>query len=144
MIMSSRKSLLTAAALLLGPIAAFGSPSAGAAPAAQYKHPTQRKVNNKPLPAGVKAASAMAPFMAGDCGICHQSKDPKNPGPAKKAGSALCYACHDEFQEIMERPYKHPPAVVSCTNCHNPHDSAQKKLLHEEQSAQCFDCHGEI
>ncbi|MFL5273441.1 MAG: cytochrome c3 family protein [Anaeromyxobacteraceae bacterium] len=121
-------------------LAAPPAPPQGA-PAKTYRYPTQRKVDNRPLAAGVKGASVMAPYGAGDCGICHVNKDPKNPGPTKKPGSALCYACHDEFQEIMERQYKHPPSVASCTNCHNPHDSTEKKLLHEEQSAQCFDCH---
>jgi predicted CXXCH cytochrome family protein len=145
--MSSCTKSFAVIVLLAGP--AFASGAAAAAPAAgqpapAYKYPTSRKVNNKPLPPGVKAASAMAPYLQGDCGICHTSSDPRNPGPTKKAGTALCLRCHDEFQEIMERRYKHPPAVVACTNCHNPHDSTEKKLLHEEQSAQCFDCHANV
>jgi len=110
----------------------------------QYKYPTLRKVDNKPLPEGEKAGSSMAPFSAGDCAICHQSNDAKNPGPVKKEGNALCYTCHEEFKEIMARRYKHPPAVTLCTNCHNPHNAKEKKLLHEEQTAECFDCHKNI
>jgi predicted CXXCH cytochrome family protein len=143
--MSSRTNLsvasVAALALLLGPAAA-----AAGAPAApdRYRYPTTRKANQKPLPPGVKAGSAMAPFSNGDCAICHLSSDPKNPGPTKRAGNALCYVCHEEFQEIMARAVKHPPSVVACTNCHNAHNSLEKKLLHEEQTAQCFDCHKDI
>jgi predicted CXXCH cytochrome family protein len=144
--MSCKRSVVIAAlGALLGPAAAFGdsTPAATSAPGG-YRYPTQRKVNNKPLPEGVKAASAMAPFSANNCAICHLSSDPKNPGPVKKAGNALCFTCHEEFQEIMARRIKHPPAVVACTNCHNAHNSLEKKLLHEEQTAECFDCHKNI
>ena len=156
--MSSRNSFIIVLALgaLLGPAAARGGVVAGAVSGAvsgsppgsqrqgQYRYPTLRKVDNGPLPEGVKAVSAMAPYTAGDCSVCHQSSDPKKPGPVRKAGNALCYGCHEEFQEIMARRYKHPPAVVACTNCHNAHDSRERKLLHEEQAAQCFDCHKNI
>jgi predicted CXXCH cytochrome family protein len=144
---TKRKGFIVVAVVgvLFGPARALGGPPdpAPLAPG-KYKYATLRKVNNKPLPEGVKAASVMAPFAAGDCFFCHESNDPKNPGPVKKAGNALCYSCHEEFQEIMARRYKHPPSVVACTNCHNAHNSTEKKLLHEEQSSQCFDCHKNI
>jgi predicted CXXCH cytochrome family protein len=130
-----------AAALFLSARSEAGPPPA--APA-KYRYPIQRKVNKKPLAPGVVAASAMAPFIQGDCGICHQSSDPKSPGPTKKAGNALCYTCHEEFVEIMARAFPHPPAVTACTNCHNPHNAMEKKLLYEELSTQCFDCHRDI
>ena len=138
--------LLLAVVASLGPAAALAAPAPPHASVggSQYKYPVMRKVDNKPLPEGVKPASVMAPHAAGDCFFCHESNDPKNPGPVKKQGNALCYSCHEEFQEIMARQYKHPPAVASCTNCHNPHNSTQKKLLHEEQTVQCFDCHKNI
>jgi predicted CXXCH cytochrome family protein len=142
--MSSIKCFAFIAALgaLLGPVEALGAPASGAPPVnGKYKYPAQRKVNNKPLPEGVKAASSMAPFSANNCAICHVSSDPKNPGPVKKAGNQLCYSCHEEFQEIMSRRFKHPPSVTACTNCHNAHNSLEKKLLHEEQTAGCFECH---
>ena len=133
---------------VVGALLGLAPPSRAAEPApptaSPYRYPTVRKVDNKPLPEGVKAASVMAPYAAGDCFFCHESNDRKNPGPVKKAGNALCYACHEEFKEIMARRQKHPPAVVACTNCHNAHNSREKKLLHEEQTAQCFDCHKNI
>src|SRR5512147_1950218 len=106
--------LAALAALLAAPGAWAGPPQPAAAPAKKYRYPTQRKVDNRPLAPGLKAASAMAPFSQGDCGICHRSSDPKSPGPTKRAGNALCTTCHEEFQEIMARAYPHPPAVASC------------------------------
>jgi predicted CXXCH cytochrome family protein len=134
-------------AVLLGALVAPTAPYADTAPVTQAvksKLPTTRVVNLKPLPEGVKAGSTMAPMASGNCGVCHVSSDPKNPGPAKKKGNALCLTCHEEFTEILARPVKHSPASVACTNCHNPHNSREKKLLHEEQTAQCFDCHKDI
>jgi predicted CXXCH cytochrome family protein len=152
--MSSRKrfTIVAALAALLGPAAAWAGNQVVPIPpgvppelaAGKFKYPIVRKVNNKPLPDGVKAASTMAPMAAGDCAFCHQRNDKKDPGPVKKPGNALCYSCHEEFKQIMARAYLHVPSQALCTNCHNPHNSLEKKLLHEEQTAQCFDCHKNI
>jgi predicted CXXCH cytochrome family protein len=136
---TTRLTLAALAGLILAP-----SALAADAPAPKYKYPTTRTVNLKPLPEGVKAGSVMAPMSRGDCGICHVSSDPKNPGPAKKPGNVLCLTCHEEFEAILARPVKHPPALQQCVACHNPHNSREKKLLHEDIAAQCFDCHKDI
>jgi predicted CXXCH cytochrome family protein len=102
------------------------------------------KVNMGPLPESERAAWSHGPYEAGDCSICHVSADPKKPGPLSKAGNELCFTCHEEFQEIMARKYRHAPAVEACTNCHNPHNAREKKLLHAELSALCTDCHRRI
>src|SRR3990172_7429847 len=112
--MSSRNSFIVVLALgaLLGPAAALGGTVseavAGASRGAvsgstpgsrgpgQYRYPTLRKVDDGPLPEGVKAVSAMAPYTSGDCSVCHQFSDPKKPGPVRKAGNALCYGCRSE------------------------------------------------
>ncbi len=112
------------------------------APRASTKH--SFKVNLAPLPATEKAAWSHAPYEAGDCSICHVNADPKKPGPVAKAGNDLCYSCHEEFQEVMARKYKHPPATESCLNCHNPHNSKEKKLLVAEVGTLCKDCHRQI
>jgi predicted CXXCH cytochrome family protein len=132
-------SVACAAALAL-PGPAAGAPSAE--PKALRKHTF--KVNPGPLPAGEKAAWSHAPYEAGDCSICHASADPRKPGPLTTSGNALCYSCHDEFQEIMKRPYQHPPAVESCLNCHNAHNSRERGLLHTELATGCKDCHRQV
>ena len=105
---------------------AAAEPSAG--PKALRKH--SFPVRQGPLPASEKAAWTHAPYEAGDCSICHVSADRKKPGPLTTSGNQLCYSCHGEFEEIMRRPYKHPPAEESCLHCHNAHDSRERKLLH--------------
>jgi predicted CXXCH cytochrome family protein len=130
---------------LCGPALANAAPAAAAVAAPrQFKYPTSLKIDNKPLAHGEKAVVVHAPYGAGDCTICHQNNDPKNPGPVLKAGAALCYDCHAEFEEIMQRRYKHPPAQENCTSCHNPHDSKERKLLHMETASQCMACHKNI
>ncbi|HEY7723728.1 MAG TPA: cytochrome c3 family protein [Anaeromyxobacteraceae bacterium] len=125
---------------LAGLAAAGGVAAAG--PRALRKHTF--KVRLGPLPANQKVAWSHGPYEAGDCSICHASADPRKPGPVSKPGNELCFGCHEEFQEIMARRYKHPPAQESCLHCHNPHNSAEKKLLHVELGAGCKDCHPAI
>jgi predicted CXXCH cytochrome family protein len=109
------------------------------APSAPAKPPSQA-----PLPKGEKAAWTHAPFAAGDCSICHERGDAKNPGKITTPGVQLCLQCHDEFQPIMARKHTHPPAKADCTACHNAHDARRPKLLHEEASALCLSCHAGI
>jgi len=131
---------------LAGAVAlALAAPAAGAPsgePKALRKH--SFPVRQGPLPASEKAAWSHAPYEAGDCSICHVSADRKKPGPVTTSGNQLCYSCHDEFQEIMRRPYKHPPAEESCLHCHNAHDSRERKLLHTELATGCKDCHRQV
>jgi len=136
---------LTTLAAVLGLLAV---PSAASAAPAATSRPKARtaltlKVNRGPLPPGQTAAIVHAPFGAGDCESCHKTNDPKNPGPVTKAGNEVCNQCHEEFSDIMKRPYKHPPSAA-CVNCHNAHDSRQPKLLHADISALCNDCHTAI
>ncbi len=98
-----------------------------------------------PLPAGAQVASAHAPFEAGDCSICHQRDDKKNPGPINMPVNELCFSCHDELQDqINKREYKHPAAQQSCVNCHDPHDSRYPKLLIADTKTLCLSCHADI
>jgi len=97
-----------------------------------------------PLPAQPAPVSSHAPYEAGDCRICHQSADPKQPGPLNKAGPALCLDCHEEFAGILKRQHTHAPARTSCTACHNPHNAGQRKLLLATGGALCTACHTDI
>ena len=97
-----------------------------------------------PLPAKPAPASSHAPFEAGDCKICHQSADPKQPGPVIKKGPALCLGCHEEFAGVLKRPHTHAPALADCTNCHNPHNANYRKLLRQGPRVMCTNCHEKI
>lgn len=97
-----------------------------------------------PLPAASAPASSHAPYEAGDCTICHQSADPKQPGPVIKPRPALCLECHEEFVGVMKREHTHAPARADCTNCHNPHNAKFRKLMLNETRVQCTTCHDGI
>ncbi len=117
---------------------------AKAAPAKAEATKVAIRRDNRPLPPGEKAAVVHAPYGAGDCALCHTGNDRRNPGPLVKKGNAVCFDCHQEFEEILARKYRHAPAVEACWNCHNPHDSKEKKLLHAELSELCFGCHAGV
>ncbi|MBI5067705.1 MAG: cytochrome C [Deltaproteobacteria bacterium] len=135
--------LLRLSALLASLLVALPALGAGKnEPRALTRH--SFKVSNAPLPATEKPGWSHGPYEAGDCSICHVNADPKKPGPLQKTGNELCFSCHDEFQEIMARKYKHVPAVESCLNCHNAHNSKERGLLHTELGAGCKDCHRPI
>jgi predicted CXXCH cytochrome family protein len=81
-----------------------------------------------PLPAE-DATSTHGPFEMGECGICHDARDKASPGKLLKAGSALCFDCHEDFKG----PVKNHPEInaksTKCTGCHSPHNSKKRKLL---------------
>lgn len=101
--------------------------------------PTRDRI--APLASKPAPVSSHAPFEAGDCKVCHQGNDPKQPGPLKKATPALCLDCHEEFADVLKRRHMHAPARTACTACHNPHNAAQPKLLLAESGALCKSCH---
>ncbi|MDD5176546.1 MAG: cytochrome c3 family protein [Sterolibacterium sp.] len=140
--------LLTIASVLCArsnPVEAVEASAKKAAPASA---PSVRKSASPgslaPLPSKPTPASSHAPFESGDCKICHQNSDPKQPGPVTKQGPAMCLECHEEFAGIMKRPHTHPPARTACTSCHNPHNSNSRKLLVQEPLALCTGCHDKI
>lgn len=88
--------------------------------------------------------STHAPYEAGDCRICHQNADSRNPGPVLKQGPALCLDCHDEFAAVLGRPVVHAAAKAGCTSCHDPHGSRQPGLLREARATVCVGCHADV
>ncbi len=74
-------------------------------------------------------ASTHGPFEAGDCKLCHERSDRRNPGRAVQVGNEVCFDCHDEFKGTAARKMRHPSPRERCTKCHNPHNSRKKKLL---------------
>ena len=122
-------------------------PAAAATPVKAGPVPSARpggRLSVAPLPAGVAPVSGHAPFLAGDCKICHQSSDPKQPGPVTKKGPGLCLECHEEFIEVMARKVTHNPVRADCTNCHNPHTAGARRLLVEDTDTLCVGCHDKI
>jgi predicted CXXCH cytochrome family protein len=143
---------LSSAALL-----ACASTSAQAAPKAEAKPaPKAAKADAKAKPAVAVSGNPLAPlqgettslhnpFSEGECSFCHQSKDPKNPGPLKKTVNELCLSCHEDYADALKnRKVKHKPVVQSCTNCHNAHNSMEKALLLKETGELCLGCHDAV
>lgn len=126
------------------PAAAEKKPAAEtpAAPAAA-KEAAEEKNLLAPLPAGEKIVATHAPFESGDCSMCHQKDDPKDPGPLTGEVNKLCLECHEDFKEVMARKSVHMPVEDGCGNCHNPHNSLHPKLLLEPPDNLCFSCHEE-
>jgi predicted CXXCH cytochrome family protein len=106
--------------------------------------PKTMKFNLAPLSPSEKAATSHGPFEDGDCSICHQNKDPQNPGPLTAPVNEQCLGCHEEYNQILARKSSHVAARESCVSCHNPHNSKSPKLLVNELSALCLSCHEEI
>lgn len=83
--------------------------------------------------------------VAEPCDTCHQSI--ATPHPQKKGKTfklaqevpGLCYQCHTPFGTMK---HVHPPLKDGmCTSCHNPHDSAEPKLLVQPAKDLCTSCH---
>jgi predicted CXXCH cytochrome family protein len=138
----------TLAALAL--LASFAGEPAGAAAAPEPRaRPSTTTARAKPLSlAPVKARAAVSthsPYEVGDCSLCHQRKNPRDPGPVTIAGDKGCTVCHEEFVELAKsRRFRHAPGEVGCTACHNPHNSSSKTLLLRQAPALCLDCHSGI
>lgn len=103
-----------------------------------------RKNDVTPIAEIKKPVSVHAPFQDGDCSLCHERKDSKNPGPVIKQVNALCLDCHDDYTKVLSRKYAHEPARVNCVSCHSPHNAMQPKLLVEESGALCLSCHTSV
>ena len=139
-----KRSLLCAAAGLLFLAGGYAAAAADAKKDNALPVPKMRKNDWTPLPDAEKPVSAHAPFMDGDCSLCHQHKDRNDPGAIIKPVNALCLDCHDDFAKVMARKSTHEAARVSCISCHNPHNSRQPKLLVAESGALCLSCHSAI
>jgi DmsE family decaheme c-type cytochrome len=54
----------------------------------------------------------------------------------------VCVECHDEFEEILKRPFLHTPvAEGKCAGCHSPHTANYAMLLAAESGEICQTCH---
>jgi predicted CXXCH cytochrome family protein len=79
-----------------------------------------------------EAVSTHGPYEAGACDTCHERASAKDPGKALKVTNDLCFDCHDDFRgsaPVKLDKSKHPAGTVTCTKCHNPHNSKKRKLL---------------
>jgi len=111
----------------------------------KFKAVFEKKFPTKPLPAQASVRWAHSPFAHGDCSICHERDDAKDPGKLRGGPNDLCLQCHAETARDMRRlPFVHEAAKKDCTSCHNPHNSYYRKLLHRPPKELCTSCHTDI
>ncbi|MCB1037903.1 MAG: cytochrome c3 family protein, partial [Acidobacteria bacterium] len=76
------------------------------------------------------------------CETCHQgSFDNLSEGGSPD----LCLLCHDDIGELASSATVPHAALElgTCTDCHNPHASAQQSLLKQAGGGVCLECHDE-
>lgn len=85
-------------------------------------------------------ARTLHPPLLDGCDTCHQGRFDTL---IENGGSALCLGCHGDVGETAAKAkVKHPALEVArCTDCHNPHASAQERLVKAPGGGPCFDCH---
>ncbi len=73
------------------------------------------------------------------CGSCHDGAADRFLLP----GSELCLKCHDDVGEAAAAAVVPHAAMAAgvCTQCHNPHASAQKSLIKLPAGGTCAECH---
>ena len=89
------------------------------------------------------------PALDDGCGMCHEAAGEPVTGKHKKGAfkpvralASLCGDCHEAVAGFATRAGPHDPAAsASCTECHDPHASAQAKLLKKPVPSLCFECH---
>ena len=130
-----------AARLLLALGVALAAPTQQ--PEARPKPVTVKRAKSPSLaPVKGKVLSVHSPFEVGDCSLCHERRNPKNPGKVTIPGDKGCYVCHEDFEQLTTRRFQHAtPAEVSCLTCHNPHNANQKALLVSPAPGLCTECH---
>jgi len=77
------------------------------------------------------------PYAERDCEGCHNKN---SMGSLRESMPALCYQCHESFNEKYE--FVHGPVDAGyCTECHSAHMSKNDKLLIRTGQEICLYCH---
>ncbi len=85
-----------------------------------------------------------------DCHDVHPGDEVKNQRTAngqsammRAAQKDLCTSCHTSVGAQLSMPTHHrvKEGVVNCTDCHNPHGSAEKHQLRADTKTLCVKCH---
>jgi len=98
--------------------------------------------------AKLKSGKVVHGAMDMGCLSCHTGID-ASAVPHKKTNAIgkglsaeqpeLCYGCHDKSKFTLKNV--HPAVSMGCTGCHNPHSSANARLLIAAAPDLCFTCH---
>ncbi len=92
------------------------------------------------------------PALASGCLSCHEVRVARDITRVKLTAATphtLCVSCHADKKASDLKGKVHSPAVHQCTECHDPHKSANKDLLLKptagatKQENLCLSCHHE-
>jgi DmsE family decaheme c-type cytochrome len=78
-----------------------------------------------------------------DCHVVHAMQDPMMD---KLGQQEKCFSCHPRTRSETFRASSHPLRFgsMTCTDCHNPHDSNNDSLLVQSSiNDTCYTCHAE-
>ena len=74
-----------------------------------------------------------------DCTTCHSvhGKNTK-PNPTKD-----CYSCHEDVFSLFQLNERHRlhEGIISCSDCHNPHEPSTRERLGGFKHQSCLKCH---
>jgi len=146
--------ILMAVPAPLGAQAAGGPPAQGTSPAPPPAQPVPAAPAARTCITGQchatmgKNTSVHKPVQEGICTGCHEvAEDPlkatKHPDhlviTLVRKGADLCARCHEPKNRkgVVHAPLKNG----ECATCHDPHQSAHKGLLKEDERSLCFRCH---
>jgi len=87
------------------------------------------------------ARNVHAPVLDG-CDTCHEGGWDQ---VMENGDSGLCLMCHDDIgEQAANATVPHPAMEMArCADCHNPHASAQARLVRLPRGAVCTTCHEE-
>jgi predicted CXXCH cytochrome family protein len=84
---------------------------------------------------------------AESCGDCHEAAATPHPQAGRRTfklvqeGGDLCKNCHSI--DVAKKVVHDPVRKGECTSCHDPHESAEPKLLVQPKESLCSMCHSE-
>jgi predicted CXXCH cytochrome family protein len=85
------------------------------------------------------------PISVGGCLPCHEAGSTPNRYELKAKRAALCYICHFDKKEELEKANLHGPMAAGiCVLCHNPHSAPYKYQLQRWGGELCFFCHSDM
>ncbi|MEK6544350.1 MAG: DmsE family decaheme c-type cytochrome [Elusimicrobiota bacterium] len=80
------------------------------------------------------------------CMDCHSVHKGNEKNLIKIPQQETCFRCHGSVKAAIKRKSHHPinEGKVKCSDCHNPHGTATKKLISANTvNEKCFECHAE-
>lgn len=79
------------------------------------------------------------------CTSCHQIHTGDDKVRSKTAQTEICFACHKEQRNQVNKPSHHPivEGKMTCSSCHNVHTNNPKHLARKSTNDTCYTCHME-